>query len=89
MLAVSSVFIKLAGAKLNTDRLKNVFKESLILEVVILPADWRRRVRISKIEISRNLSASSLCVLKSGEAQPGLSHIKYLAKVPGIFLYLV
>ena len=28
MLTVSAVFIELAGAKLNVDRLKNIFKES-------------------------------------------------------------
>ena len=39
MLAVSAVFIELGLAKLYADRLKNIFKESLILEVAILPAD--------------------------------------------------
>ena len=34
-------------------------------EVVILPADWRRRK--SKIEISSKLSASKLFVLKVGK----------------------
>ena len=66
MLAVSAVSIELAGAKLKADRLKNVFKESCNFRSGVLPAGWRSLVGISKIEIFCKLSASRLCVFKSG-----------------------
>ena len=41
-------------------------KNTVILEEVMLPADCKSVVGISKIEASINLSGSSLCVFNSG-----------------------
>ena len=65
MLVVSAAFIELAGAKLNADRLKNVFKTSRNFRSDDIACRLEKTYKNIQTEISCNLLASSLCILKS------------------------
>ena len=64
---------------------KICFKKAVIFEVVMLPADYKRRIGMSKTETLLNASGINLCVLDKGYAYPGRLEEKNFATGPGIF----